>query len=391
MKNAKIDLIASVQDGLITRRQAEHHAVGASPMAIRHALRPGGPWQKVVRGVYATFTGPLADLHRWRAAVLHGGAGSMITGATACAMVGLRYSPPPRGMVDLLVDVRCRRSTQDFVQVHRTSRLPSAGSRWRDLDLAAQGQPEWGEGEGRPSAWAEIDRITGGARPGTIPIAPLPRAVVDACRLLAKARTAENGGTDAAEDPAGDGVPGVDFADGRVDDSEGQPQGVEERLLRDTRAAMCELVQDHERQVRVDQLATEVAATPRQHSMYVRAAMDDIEAGCRSAPECELRDLVRATRGLPEPRWNQPLPGDRSITPDACWPDARLVVEVDSRAWHGFGDAPERTERRRAHYAEHGWTVIPVSPARLRTEPDAVRDQILAAYRAGLELRGAAN
>lgn len=45
--------------------------------------------------------------------------------------------------------------------------------------------------------------------------------------------------------------------------------------------------------------------------------MKDIDAGCRSAPECELRDLVRTSRLLPEPRWNQPLPGYRGVHPDA--------------------------------------------------------------------------
>ncbi|MGH8823768.1 MAG: hypothetical protein ACRDVN_04760 [Jiangellaceae bacterium] len=68
--------------------------------------------------------------------------------------------------------------------------------------------------------------------------------------------------------------------------------------------------------------------------------IEDVVAGCRSAPECELRDIVRSSRVLPEPRWNKPLPGYPSITPDACWPLARLVAEVNSREWHGFGNAP---------------------------------------------------
>ena len=70
--------------------------------------------------------------------------------------------------------------------------------------------------------------------------------------------------------------------------------------------------------------------------------------------------------------------------PDACWAEARLVVEVDSRSFHGFGDAPRRTEERRARYASLGWRVLPVSPARLRGEPQAVLREIEAAYLAGL-------
>lgn len=116
-----------------------------------------------------------------------------------------------------------------------------------------------------------------------------------------------------------------------------------------------------------------------------RQVMDDLNAGCRSAPECELRDLVHTSKVLPEPRWNRVLPGARGIYPDACLPEARLVIEVDSRAFHGFGDAPERTERRRARYAELGWLVVPISPTRLRREPAAVLREIEAAYLAGLK------
>jgi hypothetical protein len=41
--------LARVQDGLITRAQAL--ASGLSPAAIEHAIRLGGPWRRVLRGV----------------------------------------------------------------------------------------------------------------------------------------------------------------------------------------------------------------------------------------------------------------------------------------------------------------------------------------------------
>ena len=66
-----------------------------------------------------------------------------------------------------------------------------------------------------------------------------------------------------------------------------------------------------------------------------------------------------------------------------------MVCEVDGKAWQGFGDAPEKTEERRAIYAQLGWIVVPVSPMRLRRDPAAVRRQLEAAYRAGLARRGA--
>ena len=88
------------------------------------------------------------------------------------------------------------------------------------------------------------------------------------------------------------------------------------------------------------------------------------------------------SRILPEPQWNQRLPdtGGTHVYPDACWAEVRLVVEIDSLEWHGFGDAPEQTERRRALYARLGWRVIPISPRRLREEPDAVLREIEQAY-----------
>jgi hypothetical protein len=112
----------------------------------------------------------------------------------------------------------------------------------------------------------------------------------------------------------------------------------------------------------------------------------DVVAGCRSAPECDVRDLVSMSTVLEEPAWNQPLPDPNGsdLRPDACWKRARLVLEVDSNEWHRLGDSVEVTERRRARYAALGWTVLPVSPRRIREEPAAVLAEIEAAFLAGI-------
>ena len=160
------------------------------------------------------------------------------------------------------------------------------------------------------------------------------------------------------------------------------PLGTLPERLRPVRALLCEAVQ---RGVcSVDELGTELRTTPRPGTALIRKAVADVIAGCRSAPECDLRDTIRRSRILPEPRWNQPLPGFERIKPDACWPEARLVVEVDSVAWHRHGDRYEATEKRRALYARLGWRVIPVSPFRLRTEPREIQREIEQAYQAGL-------
>lgn len=158
---------------------------------------------------------------------------------------------------------------------------------------------------------------------------------------------------------------------------------METRLLRDTRALLCEVVQ--RRRATVADLVRELEAAPNGGLATARQAMADVVVGCRSAPECELRDLVSTSRVLPEPRWNKPLPGylpggERRIIPDCCWPDARLVVEVNSTQRHKLGDGPERTEQRLARYAQLGWIVIPVSPHRIRAEPAEVLRQLERTY-----------
>jgi len=289
------------QDNVLSREQAL--AAGFTNSAIRHNLTAGRRWQVVVPGVYAAFSGPLTERHRLRAAVLHAGEPSWLTGLSVCRLWELRYLPIRIPKVEVLVVEGRRVRAVSFVQVSRTSRPPE--KTW------------WFEG---------------------FPTVPPARAVITAARS---------------------------FVD-----------------LREVRALLCEPVQRG--MVTPAALVDELAAGESAGSALPRRALADVAAGCRSAPECERRDLVRTSRILPDARWNQPLPGASGLVPDACWPEARLIVEIDSAEWHRLGDAPERTERRRARLAALGWLVIPVSPRRLREEPALVLREIESAYRAGL-------
>jgi hypothetical protein len=132
--HARLAAVAYEQDGLITRRQAL--AAGASPDAIRHNLGDSRRWQVVVPGIYAAFTGPLAQIHRLRAAVLHGGVTAMITGVAACRMIDLRYVPGDSAKVDILVHRRSHPLDVGFIRVHRTERLP-APVWWMDTSSPA--------------------------------------------------------------------------------------------------------------------------------------------------------------------------------------------------------------------------------------------------------------
>jgi hypothetical protein len=105
--------------------------------------------------------------------------------------------------------------------------------------------------------------------------------------------------------------------------------------LQDVRALVCEPVQ--RRLTTAERMAAEAALAPVRGSRLLRIAVADVLAGCRSAPECELRTLVLRSRVLPEPQWNTPLPDLPDISPDGWWKEARLVLEVDSVEHHGLG------------------------------------------------------
>ncbi|WP_123788400.1 type IV toxin-antitoxin system AbiEi family antitoxin domain-containing protein [Phytoactinopolyspora halophila] len=297
---SEVIALADAQDGIVTRAQIL--AAGMTESALKHASRTGGSWQRVGRGIYATFTGPLQLRHRLRAALLYAGPEAMVTGAEACRAYGLEYVPHGAQPV-ILVPEYVHRGASPFVRVQRTRRMPER-------------------------------RVI-----KEIPVAAPERAVVDAC-----------------------------------------PADVS---LRAARALLCEAVQ--KAMATPAQITDELRSARWPGSQVARRALDDVVVGCRSAPECELRDAIAMSSELGEPLWNVPLPdtGGRTLIPDACWPDARVVVEIDSAQWHRFGDRVEATERRRAAYAALGWTVVPVSPRRLRAEPVAVLAQIEAAVRAG--------
>jgi hypothetical protein len=152
--------------------------------------------------------------------------------------------------------------------------------------------------------------------------------------------------------------------------------------LRDVRALVCESVQRN--RTTPHRLESALDDFPRRGSRLARRAISEVVLGCRSAPECELYDLVKRSLILPPPRLNTPLEELPGVTPDACWPQARPIVEIDSAEHHQLGTGPEHTQRRHARLAAALWVVLPISPRRLREEPDVVLREIELAYLAGL-------
>ena len=122
---------------------------GLSGSAIDHRVRQDGPWRRLLPGIYATTTGDVTPDQRAMAALLHAGAESVITGATAVRRHRLRCSG--LNEVDVLVPTDVRRHSTGFVRVIHTSRMP------------------------------EHHYLTGQIR-----FAPLPRAVADATRGMTR-------------------------------------------------------------------------------------------------------------------------------------------------------------------------------------------------------------
>jgi hypothetical protein len=116
------------QDGVISRAQAE--ACGMTPAAIRHRIRPDGPWQVVLPGVYLSHGGAMTARQRNAAAFSYAGRLSSpalaVTGPAALAWYGIRAPGPPAAPVDVLVEAGCRRRDAGFARLHPTTVRPAA-------------------------------------------------------------------------------------------------------------------------------------------------------------------------------------------------------------------------------------------------------------------------
>jgi hypothetical protein len=105
---------------VITRGQA--FAVGVTDSALRHRLRPGGPWRVLLPAVYIAATGMPSLSQQQMAAQLYGGPLSVITGSAAT--LTHRIWAPQSDFVEVLVPLERQRRDAGFARLHRTSRLP---------------------------------------------------------------------------------------------------------------------------------------------------------------------------------------------------------------------------------------------------------------------------
>jgi very-short-patch-repair endonuclease len=100
----------------------------------------------------------------------------------------------------------------------------------------------------------------------------------------------------------------------------------------------------------------------------LRKLLDSEPALTRSDAEILARDLIRRAH-LPQPESNVRIEGHEV---DLVWRDHRLVVEIDSWAFHSMRSSFERDRRRDQLLVGKGWRVIRITARQLTYEPERV-------------------
>jgi hypothetical protein len=153
--------------------------------------------------------------------------------------------------------------------------------------------------------------------------------------------------------------------------------------LREVRALVAGAVQN--RRCTIEELAEELRAGGRRDSGLLRTVLAEVADGVRSAPEAELRILIRKA-GLPMPMFNPSLyllDGTFVAKPDAWWPEAGVAIEIDSKRWHINPDDWEHTMDRHSELGEHSIVTLHFTPHKLRSDPVFVMRKMANAYKSG--------
>jgi hypothetical protein len=120
LDKAALRRLLGQQDGVISRPQAL--SCGMTLPQLRHRVRPGGPWQRLLPGVYLAVTGTPKRQQLDIAALRYAGRDSALTGIAALRRHGARV--PDRGIVTVLIPRGRTRENLSFVRVWPTTRMP---------------------------------------------------------------------------------------------------------------------------------------------------------------------------------------------------------------------------------------------------------------------------
>ncbi len=163
-KVAAWERLLTAQSGVVHVRQARVLGVGPATVA---AMVAAARWQRVVHGVYATFTGPPRRASLVSAALLYGGAAAVLSHRTAAEEWSLL--PPLDGPVHITVPYGASAITQPgLVVVHRSRAIrhivvaadpPRTSRADTAIDLAVE------EPDARSARAVLTQMMVGGVRP----------------------------------------------------------------------------------------------------------------------------------------------------------------------------------------------------------------------------------
>jgi hypothetical protein len=298
-------LRAAFPHGVATAKQLI--AFGVPERTVYHRCLDGGPWQNPLPGIIFLFSGK-PTIRQWvQAALLLGGPEAMVTGVGACRRYGMRRGPArlrdesdTLDEVHLLVPHRRQVRSVGYVLVERTTSLPEPVIR------------------------------------SGVPLAPLPRACIDAARRL-------------------------------------RMEGEIAELLSDAvQRRLCT----------VAQLSAELEASSRRHTALPRRVLRSVADGVRSAAELAAQRMWPST-GLPAPMWNAEIytEDDVFLGKADCWlDDVAMVWEIESPEWHMSPEQHDRTVERAARFTAAGAVYTASKPKKIRTEPAEVARILRATY-----------
>jgi very-short-patch-repair endonuclease len=115
-----LDRILRKQELVVSHAQTV--TCGMTRATLRHRIRPGGPWQQLLPGVYLAVTGSPTVVQQEIAAVMYAGERSVITGLAALRRHGLRV--PQVSAISVLIPASQARRSRAFVTVRPTVRMP---------------------------------------------------------------------------------------------------------------------------------------------------------------------------------------------------------------------------------------------------------------------------
>lgn len=277
---AALDALLREQERVATHKQLIE--LGLPRSTIGDWIHPRGRWQRLLPGVVLAHTGKPTRRERRLGALAYAGPDAMLTGLTALDAYGVKAARS-ESAVHLLVPHACQKHSHSFLVVERTRRLPEPSLRH------------------------------------TLRLAPIARAVIDACRRL------EN--------------------------------------LDDVRAIVAEVVQA--RRCRPAELVAEVRRAARQRTALTREALREIEAGIRSVAEAHAREALDR-HGIRQPEWNISLydeDGEYLGDPDGYYDDVAVALQIDSMEWHLSPKDYKRTQRRDRRYVTRGVLTLDFAPS----------------------------